>query len=1189
MGGSLACSAQHSLGTSHGQQVQQKCSVQAVTKGGFSDIRTSRKQSQNCRLKKFLARCHAHAAAGIHTRRVQPKHLRRRCCIQLHGANFQHSPLTTTPHIRLASLVALLPALLAACGGGGIGAPESTGSGGHAFKQSNTGTVSVALSPEAATSEPLTSLAPSSGTGTPEATAVADTSTTTALLLPPTPREDDRGASAAAVNAQLLGTDAPGMKKAQAVAAVSSLVVVRARASLAGNTGAMMELRADGRLLGSAEVRATAYQDYSFTVPTLGTTSVLDVAYTNDGMVAGVDRNLWVEKITVDGITTPATAPTVRLDRGQGAAAFDGIDVLPGQSGLFWNGALRFTLRAAAAATGAGVYVDQIAGNDINPGTQNAPWKTLAKVTSVRLPPGQGVYLRCGQTWRESLKLDANQLADGSTISGYGAACTTTRAVISGADDFSGGWAKVGNIWSRAVPAGTPQITRLFINSQSQRTARWPNASATSQGYALTASNAVPSTSSAVASAADLAMLRLRDVAGATIHVRTKAWMIESRRVGSFNTTTGAFAFAPAMQYATDANEGYVLEGKLWMLDSPGEFFHDTAAGRLYVYPADTTAQANLNATQVEGSVRDTPVALADRSNVRVSGISARMGRADGFALMNMPGATVENVEGSGNAGAGIRLAQDATKAGPTVRASRFDNNWMLGIDAQFAGASVISGNTVTATGTVGSSGWSQAAIRTDAGARVQDNNIDGSAYHGVHYTGTGGSQITGNTITGYCLRLADCGGIYTWNGGKLTANQTSLIEGNQVLDAKANSEGAIGFGIEIVVGIFLDDFASGVTVRNNLAYGMPVGISVHNGWSNTVDGNKFWLNSLVALSAGMDQNDRDWMTGNVFRNNQIVPVKTGSALFPAMPTFKESFPIWFFNNLSGSAGITSGSNVFTGNQVVRLDGSLDGVHAWIRSNTQDLKLSSASWASFNPTDARTATPLTFAMYTLVLGPEVVSGGNFDAGLGSWTTWFGASTTPGSAQASGGGAGCIGTCMQLLPGTNTDYLGSPSFSLKTNAPYLYSYTARLGQAATLRFPYIGRDVTPYDSMATGPFSSSSKLSGVAGEVIRYEGFFTAKDSAPARVYLQSRTVGVPVFFDNVSVRELTGFSFSTAADWSALAYAPRSGARAVSCASLGWGSSCSAVTVDGTPVALPMTLPAGTQQLFLRSDSPWKR
>ena len=1126
---------------------------------------------------------------------------RRVRCAEVQIPNVARQPILYMPRHILVTLVALLPALLTACGGGGnpAEADASTPTAGptSAALQASGLTHGTMDGSAQATSGPLnpsadTTIAAGNGNkaaGTP--TDTANTALAAALLPPPTTRTDDGASAAAAASATATGGSDGALKTTQGLTATTSQVVVLARADLAGNVGAQMELRANGQLLATAEVRATSLQAYTFSVAALTNTSVIDIVYTNDGIVSGVDRNLWVDSISVDGRTIAATSTAVRYDVGAGAAAFDGVTVLPGQSGMFWSGALRVTLQAAGlgAVPGAGVYVDQAVGNDANPGTLAAPWKSLANLATVRIAAGQGVFLQCGQTWRESLQLSATQLADGTTIAGYGSACATARAVVSGADNFSGGWTQSGNVWSRAVPQGTPQIARLFINGQSQRTARWPNASATSQGYALTAAGSATSTTAATGNAADRVTLGNKDLAGATIHIRTKAWMIESRPLAGYNAASGTLSFAPAMQYETDAGEGYILEGKLWMLDAPGEFVHDAAAGRLYVYAADATTQANLNAALVEGSVRDTPVTLSQAANVGVSGIAARMGRINGIELLNMPGAVVENIEASGNARAGIRLAQDATKVGPTVRASRFDNNWMLGIDATFAGASLITGNTVTATGTIAANGWSQSAIRADAGAKVQDNNINGSAYHGIHFSGTGGTQITGNTITGYCVRLADCGGIYTWNGGKTNTNQSSIVEANQILGSAANAEGAFGFGTEVVAGIFLDDFASGVAVRNNMVYGAPIGVQLHNGFSNTVEGNKLWLPTVVALLATMDQNDKDWMVGNVFRNNQIVPVKTGAAVFPATPTFQESYPIWFFNNVSGIAGITSGSNVFTGNQVVRLDGSLDGVHAWIRSNTQDLKLSSATWATFNPTDAKTATPLTFAMHTLLFGPEMVTGGSFDTGLGPWSSWFGSSPTPGSAQARRGLAGCVGTCMQLLPGTITDYLSSPPFSLKPNAPYLYTYTARLAQAATLQYPYIGRAVTPYDSMATGPFSSSSKLSGVAGEVIRYEGFFTAKASDPTQVYLQSVTVGVPVFYDNVSVRELTGFSFSTAADWSALAYAPRSGGRTVTCASLGWGSNCAAVGLDGTPVSLPTTLAAGTQQLFLRADSIWRR
>ena len=960
---------------------------------------------------------------------------------------------------------------------------------------------------------------------------------------------------------------------------------------MAGGVGALMEVRVDGRVVSSIEVRNSAYTNYVFPAGSTIGAGVVDVVFTNDATVSGTDRNLWVKSVTINGKSYASTDPAMRYDIGAGTAAFDGQSTLPGQEGLFWNGSLRLTIATAAVAapvTGDGYFVDQSIGSDSNAGSAAAPFKTLARLQSVRLLAGQGIYLKCGQTWRESLTLSDTQLVDRATVAGYGNCSPASKAVISGADNLSGGWTLSGNVWSRSVPAGTPLIARLTVNGTSLRTARWPNHVGAGSSYALTPAGS-PSSATVVRTAAtDLSTLKGRDLVGVVLHARTSAWMIETRKVTSFDGTAGVITLDSATKFPIDASEGYVLEGKRWMLDAPGEFFHDVGSNTLFVIAPDTATQAALNATVVEGAVRDTPLTLARRMGIRVTNIATRMGRADGMVLLDVPAAVVDSVESSINGRAGISLVQDQTKAGPTVRSSMFSNNWLLGIDAQFTAGALIATNTVSATGTVSSSGWSQAAIAAGPGASVQDNTVDGSAYHGIRFSGSNGSMVSGNTITSHCLRLADCGGIYAWNGAKTVINQTSTVEANQVLAAKANADGATGFGIEVAVGIFLDDFVSGVTVRNNLVYGMPYGIEVHNGWSNTVEYNRIWLATTAALVALMDQNDKDWMVGNIFRANQIVPVKAGSAVFPAMPTFQESYPIWYFNNLSGSSSISSGSNLFTNNQVVRLDGSLDGVHTWVRSNTQDLKMSSTTWAQFSPADARTATPLTFAMYTLVLGSELVRGGTFDTGLGAWDTWFGASVTPGSVQPSSGGS-CNGICMRLLPGTNNDYLASPPFSMRANALHVFSYSARLEQSATLRFPYIGRNVPPYDSMATGAFSSSSKLSGVAGEVIRYEGFFTAKASDPARVYLQSKTVGVPVYFDNVSVRELQGFSFSTAADWSALAYAPKSSARTVTCSSLGWGSTCAVVTVDGTPVTLPTTLAAGTQQLYLRADSPWRR
>jgi Ca-dependent carbohydrate-binding module xylan-binding len=120
-----------------------------------------------------------------------------------------------------------------------------------------------------------------------------------------------------------------------------------------------MVVRVDGQVVGNAAVgNVGAAQAYTFALaaaPAAG--AKVDVVFTNDGVtvVNGVrteDRNLYVESIAVDGGTPiKPTESGVTLDRGTGAAAFDGVDVIPGQTALAWNGALRFTMPGTSVPT----------------------------------------------------------------------------------------------------------------------------------------------------------------------------------------------------------------------------------------------------------------------------------------------------------------------------------------------------------------------------------------------------------------------------------------------------------------------------------------------------------------------------------------------------------------------------------------------------------------------------------------------------------------------------------------------------------------------------------------------------------------------------------------------------------------------------------------------------------------------
>ncbi|MEI2689426.1 MAG: carbohydrate-binding domain-containing protein [Anaerolineae bacterium] len=74
---------------------------------------------------------------------------------------------------------------------------------------------------------------------------------------------------------------------------------------------------------------------------------VLEIVYSNDSG----SRDLYVQHVKVGDIEWWPNENMI-YDRGSGATAFDGLDVIPGQEAMYWNGALRFVGGTQAFAAG---------------------------------------------------------------------------------------------------------------------------------------------------------------------------------------------------------------------------------------------------------------------------------------------------------------------------------------------------------------------------------------------------------------------------------------------------------------------------------------------------------------------------------------------------------------------------------------------------------------------------------------------------------------------------------------------------------------------------------------------------------------------------------------------------------------------------------------------------------------------
>jgi len=102
-----------------------------------------------------------------------------------------------------------------------------------------------------------------------------------------------------------------------------------------------------------------------------------------------------------------------------------------------------------------------------------APWKTIAKINATTISPGDTVYFKCGDIWRESLVIKSGtQTGATTTYTSYG---TGAKPIISGADVITGWTASTGGT---ANTYQVPLATRTYMVT-SDNTFVAPGSSAT--------------------------------------------------------------------------------------------------------------------------------------------------------------------------------------------------------------------------------------------------------------------------------------------------------------------------------------------------------------------------------------------------------------------------------------------------------------------------------------------------------------------------------------------------------------------------------------------------------------------------------------------------------------------------------------------------------------------------------------
>lgn len=838
--------------------------------------------------------------------------------------------------------------------------------------------------------------------------------------------------------------------------------------------------------------------------------------------------------------------------------------------------------------TGRAWYVDADNGADTNAGTLAAPWKTLQRVTSARASAGDALLLKCGAVWRESLEITtANFAPNGQLlIGGYGDCTNARRPVIKGSDLIGQtGWQKVsGGADQVYVRAYTQAPDRLFANSKPLFKARFPDYNGVGAEFALAVGHG--SSNSFTVASQDLVTLAGKAVVGATVYLHTTPWQIDKATVTQFDAGTGRITLDRAMSRNIDTGVGYILEGKRWMLDAPGEWWFDAVNNQLYVWTPGSVSPAGLD--NLEASWRTHGLSVRWVPDVKVEHIRFEQQADTALLLVETPRITVSGVHSAyaGEYGLSMLSADNAIIQDSVITASGY-----VGLDVREGAAVQVLRNKVSDNGLFGHANNSDAAISVIAQGTVEGNLVHRSANQGIRFGNRAGTTVRNNTVLVPCVRLTDCAGIHTFTApypalAPSAYSARALVEGNIVVGARSNTNGLGPNSVNQAMGIYLDELTSGTTVSNNVVVGTETGLAIHNAAFNVITGNAVRGVAYASFWGTLTRSDADVMRGNVVSNNSFVThramkLESGGVPMDGDQTFAQ---IWL--HASDSSQIFSGANpnVSSGNEALSSQAATDA--RWrVGTPSAATTLNLDTWRAYGPTD-RHANSVTYKAFKPNLaGASLIENGSFATGNTTpWVTYFDP-TGHGSAFSAVASSLCTSSpCARFVPGASPDYLISAPFALDGTPGqnlYLLRYAATGGVGGGVSRAMIRRQVSPYENF--GLNIQATELAN--GESSRVEKYFRATGAQNAVLDFRGKISG-ETYLSEVSLHRVQSVDFPNRASLVGTIVNTQTTSVSYTCAMLAL-QTCDTVDEAGRVISWPLVLPGRSAITLFARDAQW--
>ncbi len=416
---------------------------------------------------------------------------------------------------------------------------------------------------------------------------------------------------------------------------------------------------------------------------------------------------------------------------------------------------------------------------------------------------------------------------------------------------------------------GAPVGPWLYVNRQPMTLARWPNVTATEDGWAgfsEAVDTGLPQPEATDPSLRELhaGSFRFDDPRPAGWNLAEGVWLLgywthdwsdEVIRIASYDKGKKTITLAAPHSYGINGGtwgaktRRFFAMNALEELDSPGEWYLDRSGKRLYFYPKEELAGADI----VLSTLSEPLVTVNDAKHVKLVGLDFEYGHGDGIVARNtdhfeLAGCTIANL-----AGGGISLHGSAS----TVRSCDVYNIGRGGISLSGGDRkSLTPAGNVAENNHIHHFGIFQRTYAPGIGAndcgQVARNNCIHDAPHNAVLYGGNEHLFERNEVYRVVMETGDAGAFYS---GRDWTSRGNVLRNNFIHDLGSGNAEHVN-----TMGIYLDDCDCGDTLEGNVFYRAGRAIMIGGGRDNPV------VNNLVIdcpIGLHIDSRGMTWKQWN--------------------------------------------------------------------------------------------------------------------------------------------------------------------------------------------------------------------------------------------------------------------------------------------------------------------------------------